>query len=52
MATAIRNIPTLHGIEAAAFLRSAEVVEANPHTIDFSQQTKAVKEYLKTQNWC
>lgn len=47
MATAIRNIPTLHGIEAATFLRSAEAVEANPHTIDFREQTKAFTEYFK-----
>jgi len=47
MATAIRNIPTLCGAEAEAFLRAAEAAEANPHTIDFREQTKAFTEYFK-----
>jgi len=47
MATAIRNIPTLCGAEADAFLRAAEATEANPGTIDFRHNAKIVREYLK-----
>jgi len=47
MATAIRNIPTLFGAEAEAFLRAAEEAESNPGTIDFREQTKVFTEYFK-----
>jgi len=46
MATAIRNIPTLFGREADAFLRAAEATEANPGTIDFKVQAKLCREYV------
>jgi len=47
MATAIRNIPTLFGAEAEAFLRAAEKTESHPGTIDFKEQTKVISEYFR-----
>lgn len=47
MATAIRNIPTLFGAEADAFLRAAEEAEKHPGTIDFREQTKVITEYFR-----
>ena len=41
MAIPIRNIPVLEGEVAERFLREAQKVEKNPHTIDFSKQMKA-----------
>ena len=42
-----RVIPTLHGDDADRFLKEAENVEKNPHTIDYTKEFKLVKEYLK-----
>jgi len=41
MAIPIRSIPVLEGEVAERFLREAQKVEKNPHTIDFSKQMKA-----------
>lgn len=38
MARPIRNIPTLFGVEAQAFLQEAERVEANPGTVKISRE--------------
>jgi len=51
MATAIRNIPTLQGAEAARFLQAAEQVEASTVRVNISRDATMLNEYLKTQNW-
>jgi len=51
MATAIRNIPTLQGAEAAHFLQAAEHVEASTVRVNISREARMMSEYLKTQNW-
>lgn len=51
MARPIRNIPTLFGDEAEAFLREAERVEANPGTIKISlEDIEIMKEILREAN--
>jgi len=49
MATAIRNIPTLFGHEAEAFLRAAETVEANPATVHISRSEMAATRSILTE---
>lgn len=51
MARPIRNIPTLFGAEADAFLREAERVEANPGTIKIScEDIEIMKQILCEAN--
>jgi len=49
MATAIRNIPTLFGNEAEAFLRAAEMVEANPVKMRISRSEMAATRSILTE---
>lgn len=51
MATAIRQIPTLFGEEAQAFLRQAEMVESNPGTIQYpASEIEAFEQILREAN--
>lgn len=47
MALAIKAIPTLCGELARSFEREAELVEENPGILDYTEEAKLVREYLR-----